>query len=292
LEPGNSGGPLVNARSQVVGVNTFIQRADGRSYFNDTYFAISAMHIDDLLENRPADPLKFADLPESEGNRAIDWSKIMPSVTVEQDAPAGRMTHHAGSLKRQVRSSVSCRRCSGSGEITRRTQSGYTGDGPFRRPRYTTHRRTCNACGGGGRHSRVNTDVILPRLHRFTEAVAEHEDDGRRVGALRAAAAQQIRESMQQIRSKVPNVLPQSVSGVSRPGDVIVLYTPTIRVFNLDGLDSPVYVTSEIVVLSDARIALLEQDRHHIVGGILAGYIGDDPEEQMPVIQHGFVIGY
>jgi S1-C subfamily serine protease len=58
ISPGNSGGPLINARGEVVGVNTL-----GSRIGQNVNFAVSAMHVRDLMQGRQSTPRPLSDLP-------------------------------------------------------------------------------------------------------------------------------------------------------------------------------------------------------------------------------------
>jgi S1-C subfamily serine protease len=64
VSPGNSGGPLVNAHGEVVGVNTLAS-----VMAQNVNFAVSAMHVRDLMQGRLETPCPFTDLPRRRSHR-------------------------------------------------------------------------------------------------------------------------------------------------------------------------------------------------------------------------------
>jgi predicted Zn finger-like uncharacterized protein len=62
IEPGNSGGPLVNTEGEVLGINTLLIR--GETGFRN--LAIHIKHLHEMLANLPSQPTPLTQLPEKE----------------------------------------------------------------------------------------------------------------------------------------------------------------------------------------------------------------------------------
>lgn len=101
ISSGNSGGPLVNAAGQVVGINTAVARSDSMTAANSISFAIGVGEVlrvlDQLRQSAAGQPREEGYLGVGLGDRT-DGGQGAVITEVQPDSPAGRAGLQAGDI--------------------------------------------------------------------------------------------------------------------------------------------------------------------------------------------------
>ena len=103
ISPGNSGGPLVNGRGEVVGVNTWHVPIG-----ENINFAASAEHIQQMLQNCAAVPRPLSDLPAPKRATSASSRKASGKSGGRDEGQAGIRAAERGAMwpRRTRRSSI------------------------------------------------------------------------------------------------------------------------------------------------------------------------------------------
>lgn len=285
MNPGNSGGPLVNEDGVVVAVNTW--RWEGADAF---YFSLAAAHVRELLRTAPPEPITFEAVANATTSSGPSFGAL-PRLEIRPRVSGSRVIRRTLNVVRRI----DCRRCDGSGRVVVRRQVGHTGGSGWRRRVFRNSNVSCGICDG---HGLKDAEVVLRLLTYLARDLPRMREDSRSEQALENAETQlpdvvqrivsahdaAIREAAVELlgdedtEAETPVALIATVVGA--PHDGSDAWLVTVR-----GADLP-------VIVADPRVADAEEGQTVLVGGLLAGFVsGGEAYPRVPVVQGGFLVG-
>jgi S1-C subfamily serine protease len=298
INSGNSGGPLVNAAGEVIGINTWYSLLG-----NNAYFALASADAAKRVANLPAQPLTFAaaqkKYPATQRSPMENLPGELPELAMKETVQPTKVTYSARAFGKAF--VKNCNRCNGRGWKGVKRLVGHTGDGrvgSVGSPIYANDRVVCETCAGRGVVPPV-PQVLYNSATMFTKDLAtlkcadsELQDV---VVKARAAITDGIRNNpagLVHITDRTKGVLALANVAVNQPivglGQVIASRATANgkgQIHAVILLNSPRVMLIADPVMSDPSLTGTV-----FLGGLNAGAVQIPGAEEVLVLRRGFVM--
>lgn len=284
INAGNSGGPLVNDRGEVVGVNTWVWH-EGQNLF----FALGAKHLAEVYRRREEDPIGFARAAREYGTvRTVAYTFPMLQIAPRHDIREA--LRRVGVVER----GLLCGSCSGDGVVRSKKLVGHRRGGGMISPVYVDQVKPCPRCAGTGFGDPATVELGMVRF--IQEVVQAHRDE--RYEQLLPTIAERIRSAWSRTRGNPPPSFNRYATERIAHGDFVgdpIWFAGVVEdelEFRELGRQRLVRVlgSNVIVVVNDSQFADAVRGNTVFCFGYLAGRFTLRDGRIVPVVQSGMVL--
>jgi len=284
INSGNSGGPLIDAKGEVVGVNTWAYTAA-----DNTYFALAAGQLSEVTKYS-GDPIGFRALAEMIRRTPVSYSRV-PWLDLKRDIKPDQVRR----VTRTFRDKVDCFSCKGSGEIQIKVQTGEQREGIYVRPIHGTQTRPCSVCEGKKFSKDQTLKIGKQMIEQLTRLDHKLKDAEKACDFVKATICEFTTDDLTKFGQLINADATEQFSDPTKKIPVPVLFVGRIGgevAFGTDGKAVPMTLPG-----SNQRVMVLEPDvmkgalnEHALIGGLFSGKYRLASGELVDVVQGGFVI--
>lgn len=284
INSGNSGGPLIDAKGEVVGVNTWAYTAA-----DNTYFALAAGQVSEVTKYL-GDAIGFKALAEMIRRSPVSHSRV-PWLDLKRDIKPDQVRR----VTRTFRDKVDCFSCKGSGEIQIKVQTGEQREGIYIRPIHGTQTRPCSVCEGKKFSKDQTLKVGKQMIEQLTRLDHKLKDAEKACDFVKTTISEFTTDDLAKLGQLINADATEQFSDPTKKIPVPVLFVGCIGgevAFGTDGKAVPLTLPG-----SNQRVMVLEPDvmkgalnEHALIGGLFSGKYRLASGELVDVVQGGFVI--